>query len=159
MEYGSFATIGGKCMKRVLISLLIVVVLVGGIYFVCNIKPPKPTITIENNIVEVAQGSYCWGGLFNVQCVDKISPPNIIKHQKLKPVVVSPGAELKIEFNRKPLEKTMSASIWFNKNKMEYVRLYDNVLIVPKEKGVYIYSVSAHWEKGSSSYVFVIEVK
>ena len=37
--------------------------------------------------------------------------------------------------------------------------LNENVLLVPKEKGVYIYSVSANWEKGSSSYVFVIEVK
>ncbi|MGD2196961.1 hypothetical protein [Lysinibacillus fusiformis] len=146
-------------MKRVLIFLLTVVVLVGGIYFVCNLKPPKPTITIENNIVEVAQGSYCWGGLFNVQCVDKISPPNIIKHEKLKPVVVSPGAELTIEFNRKPLKNTLSATIWFNKNEMENVQFNDNVLIVPKEKGVYIYSVSAHWKNGSSSYVFVIEVK
>ncbi|MGG0658101.1 hypothetical protein [Rummeliibacillus pycnus] len=145
-------------MKKVLISLLAVVVLVGGIYFVFNLKPPTPTITIENNAVEVAQGSYCWGGLINVQCVDKVSPPDVIKHQKLKPVVVSPGAELKIEFNRKPLENTLSASIWFNKNEMENVRLNDNVLLVPKEKGVYFYSVSAHWEKGSSSYDFVIEL-
>ncbi|HBJ01589.1 hypothetical protein [Lysinibacillus sp. UBA5990] len=146
-------------MKKVLISLLAVVVLVGGIYFVFTLKPPKPTITIENNTVEVAQGSYCWDRLFNVQCVDKISPPDIIKNQKLKPVVVLPRAELKIEFNRKPLENTLSASIWFNKNEMENVLLNNNVLFMPKEKGVYIYSVSAQWEKGSSSYNFVIEVK
>ncbi|MFJ7922221.1 hypothetical protein ACIQ6U_21040 [Lysinibacillus fusiformis] len=124
--------------------MLTVVVLVGGIYFVLNRKPPKPTITIGNNIVEVAQGSYCWVGLFNVQCVNKISPPNSIKHEKFKPVVVSPGAELTIEFNRKPLENTLSATIWFNKNEIENVQSNDNVLIVPKEKGVYIYSVSAH---------------
>ena len=70
-------------MKKVLISLIAVVVLVVGIYFVFNLKPPKPTITIENNTVEVAQGSYCWGGLINVQCVDMIPPPDIIKHQEL----------------------------------------------------------------------------
>ncbi|MCY9550067.1 hypothetical protein [Lysinibacillus xylanilyticus] len=146
-------------MKKVLISLLAVVVLVGGINIVFNLKPPKPTITIEKNTVEVTQGSFCWNGLINVQCVDKISPPDLIKQQDLKPVVVSPGAELKIEFNRKPLENTLGASIWFNKNEMENVPLNDNALLVPKEKGVYIYSVSAHWKKGSSSYNFVIEVK
>ena len=148
-------------MKKVLISFLVVVVvvLVFGINFVFNLKPPKPTITIENNTVEVAQGSYCWRGLINAQCVDMISPPDIIKHHGLKPVVVSPGAELKIEFNRKPQENTLAASIWFNNDEVENVSLNDNVLLVPKEKGIYIYSVSAHWEKGSSSYAFVIEVK
>ena len=146
-------------MKKVFIFVIAVVVLVVGIYFVFNIKPPKPTITIENNTVEVVQGSYCWGGLINVQCVDKISPPDIIKHQELKPVVVSPGAELKIEFNRKPQENTLGVYIWFSNDEIENAPLNDNVLLVPKEKGVYIYSVSAHWEKGSSSYAFVIEVK
>ncbi|MDW0118638.1 hypothetical protein QTL97_17065 [Sporosarcina thermotolerans] len=146
-------------MKKVLISLLAVVVLVTGIYFVFNHTPPKPTITIENNTVEVAQGSYCWGGLIKGQCVDMISPPELIKHHELKPVAVSPGAELKIKFNRKPQENTLVASIWFSNDEVENVPLNDDVILVPKEKGVYIYSVSARWEKGSSSYVFVIEVK
>ncbi|WP_155594030.1 hypothetical protein [Lysinibacillus cavernae] len=146
-------------MKKVLISLLAVVGLVVGVYFVFNLKPPKPTITIENNTVEVAQGSYCWGGLINGQCIDKISPPDIIKHQHLKPVVVSPRAELKIEFNREPQENTIGAYIWFSNDEMKKVLLNNNIFLVPKEKGVYIYSVSAHWKKGSSSYAFVIEVK
>ncbi|WP_341321263.1 hypothetical protein NSQ62_16920 [Solibacillus sp. FSL H8-0523] len=146
-------------MKKVLISLLAVVVLVGGIYFVLNLKPPKPVITIENKTVEVAQGSYCWNGLINAQCVDMISPPDMIKHHELKPVVVSPGAELKIKFKRKPLVDTLNASIWFSNDEIENAPLNDNVLVAPKEKGVYIYSVSANWEKGSSGYVFVIEVK
>lgn len=146
-------------MKKILISLLAVVVLVGGIYFVYNLKPPKPIITIENKTVEVAQGPYCWRGPISAQCVDMISPPDIIKHHELKPVVVSPGAELKIKFNRKPQENTLVASLWFSNGETENAPLNDNVLVVPKEKGVYIYSVSARWEKGSSGYVFVIEVK
>ena len=146
-------------MKKVLISLLALVLLVGGIYFGFNRKPPKPTITIENKIVEVAQGSYCWRGPMNAQCVGMISPPDIIKHHELTPVVVSPGAELKIDFNRKPLENTLNASLWLSNDETENAPLNDKVLVVPKEKGVYIYSISARWEKGSSSYVFVIEVK
>lgn len=146
-------------MKKVLISLLAVAVLVGGLYFASNSEPPKPVITIENKTVKVAQGSYCWNGFINAQCVDKISPPDLIKHHEIKTVVVSPGAELKIKFNRKPLENTLNASIWFSNNEVENAPLNENVLTVPKEKGVYIYSISAYWEKGSSSYVFIIEVK
>lgn len=146
-------------MKKVFISLLAVVLLVGGIYFAFNSKPPKPVITIENKTVEVAQGSYCWEGLINAQCVDMISPPDLIKHHELKPAVVSPGAELEIKFKREPLENTLNASIWFNNNEVENAPLNENALLVPKEKGVYMYNVSADWEKGSSSYVFVIEVQ
>ncbi|MEK4628465.1 hypothetical protein MKZ17_09685 [Solibacillus sp. FSL R7-0682] len=145
-------------MKKVIISLAAVIMLVGGIYYVVTLKPPKPTITIENNTVEVAQGSYCWNGLITSQCVDMISPPDIIKHQEFKPLIVSPGAELKIKFIQKPLENTLGASIWFN-DEVENVPLNYSILLVPEEKGVYIYSVYAQWKKGRSSYVFVIEVK
>ena len=88
-----------------------------------------------------------------------MSPPELIKHHELKPVAVSPGAELNIKFNRKPQENTLTASIWFSDDEVESAPLHDNAVVVPREKGVYIYNVSAHWEKGSSSYVFVIEVK
>ncbi|MCG7344479.1 hypothetical protein MHZ92_10060 [Sporosarcina sp. ACRSL] len=146
-------------MKKVLISLVAVGVLVAGIYFIVNLTPPKPTITIEKKTVESAQGSYCWNGLMKQQCVDMITPPELIKHHELTPVAVSPGAELTIEFNRKPQENSLVTSIWFSNDEVENVPLHDNVVVVPREKGVYIYNVSAHWEKGSSSYAFVIEVK
>ncbi|WP_339171524.1 hypothetical protein MKY51_09890 [Solibacillus sp. FSL R5-0691] len=146
-------------MKKVLSSLLAVVVLVGGMYVAINSAPPKPVLTIENKTVEVAQSSYCWNGLLKTQCVDMISPPDLIEHHKITPVVVSPGADVKIKFHRKPLENTLTASIWSSNNEITNAPLNENVLSVPNEKGFYIYSLSAYWKKGSSSYVFVIEVK
>ncbi|MCH7324066.1 hypothetical protein LZ480_19600 [Solibacillus sp. MA9] len=146
-------------MKRVLNILLAIIVIVVGFYFVINFKPPKPSITIENKKVEVIQGSYCWGGLIYGQCVDKISPPDMILHKKLKPVVVSPGAKLKIEFNREPHENSLYLSVWMDNDELEDVLLKDNTYLVSKEKGIYVYSVSAHWKKGSSSYNFLVEVK
>ncbi|MEO4052649.1 hypothetical protein [Solibacillus sp. CAU 1738] len=148
-------------MKKFFTSLLAVVVLIVGIYFIdglFNLKPPKPTITIESNKVEVAQGSYCWSGVITAKCVDIIAPPEIIEHQELKPVLVSPEAKIKIEFNREP--KELGVNKWSSHDEIEDVPLNeDDVFLVPKEKGVYIYSVYGQWKKGSSSYVFVIEVK
>jgi len=149
-------------MKKSLITLIVLVLLGVGIYFIIgliNTNPPVPTITVEDKKVEVAQGTYCWNGLINSRCVDMISPPGIIEHQELKPVVVSPESELKIEYEIEPNSNTLGVNRWLNDSEVEDVSLNNNVLIAPKEKGVYIYDVNARWEKGSSSYVFVIEVR
>ncbi|WP_274308675.1 hypothetical protein [Solibacillus daqui] len=83
----------------------------------------------------------------------------MILHKKLKPVVVSPGAKLKIEFNRELQENSLYLSVWMDNDELEGVLLKDNTYLVSKENGIYVYSVSAHWEKGSSSYNFLVEVK
>lgn len=65
-------------MKKLLITLIVLIVLAFGIFFVVglfNPKPPSPIITVEEKKIEVAQGSYCWDDLFNSICADMISPP------------------------------------------------------------------------------------
>ncbi|MEH7346483.1 hypothetical protein V7122_21795 [Bacillus sp. JJ1532] len=149
-------------MKKALITLVVLVVLGVGIYFVIglfNNNPPSPTITFNEKKLEVARGSYCWDGLFNSICADTISPPRLIEHHEIKPVIVLPESELKIEFEKEPNVNTLGVNRWLNDNEVEDVSLNNNVLIAPKEKGVYIYDVHARWEKGSSSYAFVIEVR
>lgn len=145
-------------MKKALITLVVLVVLGVGIYFfigLFNNNPPSPTITYNEKKLEVARGSYCWTG----SCADTISPPRLIEHNEIKPVIVLPESELKIEFEKEPNANTLGVNRWLNENDLEDVSLKNNVLIVPKEKGVYIYDVHASWEKGSSSYAFVIEVR
>lgn len=149
-------------MKKSLITLIVLVLLGVGIYFVIglfNINPPEPTITVEGKKVEVVQGSYCWDGLFNSICADTSSPPELVKNQGLKPVAVSPESEIKIEFKKEPNENTLGVSNWISDNEIEEVSLSNNVLIAQKDKGVYVYDVHARWEKGSSGYAFVIEVQ
>ncbi|MEK5441054.1 hypothetical protein [Fredinandcohnia sp. FSL W7-1320] len=149
-------------MKKSLITLIVLVLLGVGIYFIIglfNTNPTEPTITVEGKKVEVAQGSYCWDRLLNSVCADTSSPPELIKNQGLKPVAVSPESEIKIEFKKEPNENTLGVSNWISDNEVDEVSLNDNVLIPPKEKGVYVYDVHARLEKGSSSYAFVIEVQ
>jgi hypothetical protein len=149
-------------MKKFLITLIVLIVLAVGVYFVIglfSVKPPLPTITVEDKKVEVAQGSYCWDGLLNSVCADTSSPPEIIKNQDLKPVVVSPQSKMKIEFKNESQENTLNVNQWLTNDKTENVPINDNVILLPKEKGIYVYDVSASWDKGSSSYAFVIEVR
>lgn len=149
-------------MKKFFITLLILVGLGFGIYFVVGLfthTPPSPTITVDEKELDVARGSYCWEGLFNATCADTIPPPELIQHHKIEPVIVSSESELKIEFEKEPNENTVGVTRWLSNNEVEGVSLNNNVLIVPKEKGIYIYDVHASWDKGSSSYAFIIEVK
>ncbi|WLR57299.1 hypothetical protein LC048_10805 [Mesobacillus subterraneus] len=122
-------------------------------------NPPSPIITVDGKKLEVARGSYCWDGLFNATCADTISPPMLIEHHEINPVIISPESEVKIEYKKEPEENTLGVTRWLNNNEVEDVSLNNNVLVVPNEKGVYIYDVHARWEKGDSSYAFVIEVQ
>ena len=58
-------------MKRAVNTLIVLVVLSVGIYFVIglfNNNPPEPTITVDEKKLEVARGSYCWNGLIKSIC-------------------------------------------------------------------------------------------
>lgn len=149
-------------MKKPIITLFALVILGLGIYSfirLFNTSPPELMITVEGKKVGWAQGSYCWEGLLNSICADMPSPPELIKNQAVKPVVVSPYSQLKIDFKEEPTEDTMIVSRWISNEVSKNVLLNDNVILVPKEKGVYVYGVSAGWEKGSSGYAFTIEVQ
>jgi len=152
----------GKSMKKSLSILIVLVVLAVGVYYAIglfNVKPPTPSITVEEKKVESVQGSYCWEALLRGVCADMISPPELIEFQELKPVVVSPQSRLKIEFKKEPKENTLIVNRWLTNGEIENVPISDNVVLLPNEKGIYVYDVSARWDNGSSSYAFVIEVK
>jgi hypothetical protein len=151
----------GKMMGKFFRIVIVLIILVIGIYFslsLINSGPPSPTITAGKKHIPTAQGSYCWNSLFNGRCVDMISPPEIIKHEGLKPVAISPKTKLKIEFRKEPEKNTLGANLWMRNSKTENVKINGQILTVPEEKGIYVYDIYAYWKNGSSSYAFVIEV-
>jgi hypothetical protein len=149
--------------KYLAITILVILVGlgIGGYLFLgqSSSEPPTPTITAGNNKIAVAQGSYCWNGLYSGKCVDMAAPPEIIKIKDLKPVVVSPENQLKIKFTNEPNKNTLGANRWISNDDSETVQIKNNVITAPKEKGIYVYDIFARWKNGSSSYVFVIEVQ
>ncbi|WP_258000515.1 hypothetical protein [Bacillus sp. Marseille-P3661] len=148
---------------RILIICLVVAMFSFAIYLVMSgsfsSKPPSPIITVAEKKVEVAQGSYCWNGLFNNVCADTISPSELIKFHGVKPTIVSPESKIKIKFKIEPNEHSLGVNKWLSDGNIESAPLDKNILTVPKEKGIYVYDVFARWEKGDSSYAFVIEVQ
>ncbi|WP_462413479.1 hypothetical protein [Neobacillus sp. Marseille-QA0830] len=149
-------------MKKILITLIVFIALVAGGYMVMgqfSNKPPIPTISVGEKKVEVARGSYCWKGFIHVVCADTISPPGLIKSQNLKPVVVAPESKLQIEYRKEPIQNTLVVNRWLANENTETVQMKDHVVVLPEEKGIYVYEVSGRWKKGDSRYACVIEVR
>ncbi len=149
-------------MSKFLKIFLTIVVLAISFYLVfrpMNFGPPSPRISVGDIIVPTAQGTYCWDGLFNSRCVDMISPRGIIEHQEIEPTIVPPESHLTIQFKSEPKKDSLGANLWNSEEQAKNVKIIDNVLIAPKEKGIYVYDIYAAWEKGTSSYAFIIEVR
>ncbi len=149
-------------MNRIVKFALAFIVIMGIGFLISGImnnKPPAPLITVEGKTIPAKQGTYCWNGFLNIKCVDMISPPELIKFYDLEPVAVPPESQLKLDFRKKPNAGSLGANLWLNDIEMREVNLVGNILTAPKQSGVYVYDIHARWDKGSSSYVFIIEVK
>jgi hypothetical protein len=120
-------------------------------------KPPKPTIIVDGQMIPVIQGSYCWSGDGVSRCEDKISPPELVKKQT--PIIVPPDSKLEVKFDVKPKDGSLGANLWVNGKPTKVQLIGSNKMIIPKERGIYVYDVYANWDKGESSYAFILEIK
>ncbi|WP_447403063.1 hypothetical protein ACE1MS_22805 (plasmid) [Lysinibacillus sp. fkY74-1] len=145
-------------MKGIKISIITLFILVFVlIIMLLNAGPPKPIVLSANNKITIVQGSYCWKKIIGTECVDKISPPEILDNNKIVPFSVSPQSKIKINFKKQP--EKVEVEKWMNNGESEKVIVEDNSISVPNEKGKYLYIISGRWDKGSSSYIFSVKVK
>ncbi|PFA66742.1 hypothetical protein CN378_13545 [Bacillus sp. AFS015802] len=120
-------------------------------------SPPTPNVTAGEIFIPTDEGSYCWNGLFSGHCVDKEYSSVVAMAGEEKPTVVSPGEKITVKFNKKP--QKIDAEQWIGEEEVTRVELKDHMLLVPEQKGVYVYHLVAHWRQGDGSYVFSVEVK
>lgn len=151
-------------IKKVIISIIILGVVMIGLFVFAPFRsePPIPTITAGNITIPTTQGSYCWDGLFSAQCVDMAYTSPLEMAKEHKPTVVSPNAEINIDFPKKPTADTWSVEQWIDKDKIEVVKIElknNQTIIAPNEKGIYVYHVLANWKQGDGNYAFSIKVK
>lgn len=143
-----------KAVKIGIITFFTVAFLL--IIMLLNAGPPKPIILSEGKKITVLQGTYCWSKFPGSECVDKISPSSIIDNNKIVPFSVSPQSEIKINFKKQPIDEIEVEMEHLGESKK--IKVEGNVFSAPNKKGTYIYVISGRWEKGSSSYIFTIEV-
>lgn len=145
-----------KGVKIIIITLFIVVSVMT--IMLLNAGPPKPIVLSEDKKITIVQGSYCWKKITGTECVDKISPPEILDNNKTIPVSVSPQSKIKINFKKQPIDE-IEVEKWMDQGESEKIKVENNVFSASNEKGTYIYIISGRWDKGSSSYIFSVKVK
>jgi hypothetical protein len=117
--------------------------------------PPLPTLAVGDKQVTVVRGSSCWNSNGSGQCIDMVSPNELLKN--VTATVAASGSKVKTDFDYTPKELTVN--LWTVKGVKPVKLEPENAFVLPSEKGTYIYNVSAHWKEGTSDFVFTLEVK
>lgn len=117
-----------------------------------QVEPPKPIVRVSDKNIPVLQSTYCWIS----KCADYATPNLLVKDEK--PMIVPPESKLTIDFAYKPKERTLSIGQWEGEKSIKQ-EITNNTIILPKEKGIYVYSFHAQWTEGDSSYAFVVEIR
>lgn len=150
-------------MKGSIITFALVILIIMSGYWVWKeytSMPPEPIIMISEERVEVVRGTYCWSSELKGVCEDTFAtPPELIAYYGTEPADASPESILTIEFDRDPIEDSFSLTRWIDDENEVDVMVKGNEFVLPKEKGTYIYGVSANWDEGDAVYAFVIDVK
>ncbi|GAB7387730.1 hypothetical protein BSNK01_15670 [Bacillaceae bacterium] len=106
---------------------------------------PKPVVTINGEKVPLIQGN----------------PPPELLLKNVKPVVVAPGSQMRIQFKHQPLPETLYADEWHRGNTTR--KKLDNLaLTLPNERGVYVYTIYNKWsdlDEAMDSNTFVVQIK
>lgn len=139
------------------VAVLVVIVLAIVILFI-NDEPPKPQVVANGKTISTLQSTYCWKKILNNECGDMILPTDQIAKKKVKPTIVASNSAIQIQY-KKQLKSPIEVSIWDEKSESKTVEMHDGIFKAPKQKGRYIYSVAGHWAKGSSTAIFMIEVR
>lgn len=146
-------------MKKIILLVIVIVIIGGGAYWNYSSSMPSLTAKVDNTKLDVAEGSYCWSSLTSNECVDKISPAQMIEKGEITPTTAKPDAVLSYKFSKKPLKNSESVSLEDEAENSMEVDVTNQTFKAPTKKGRYIYTISADWDKGRSSYIFVIDVK
>ncbi|WP_342567617.1 hypothetical protein MKY09_03655 [Psychrobacillus sp. FSL K6-4046] len=80
-------------------------------------------------------------------------------HPLDSPTSVSPGEEINIDFWKKPIEESLTVEQLLGENNVVPIPIKDHMIEAPKEKGVYVYWMTATWNKGDGNYAFSVIVE
>ncbi|WHY32119.1 hypothetical protein LG291_13445 [Cytobacillus firmus] len=154
-------------MMRGIKLIRMIVILSVSLLFGCSDKsvdqaefPPEKTAAAEVNGTEypMEKGNYQWvrkKGLETESVKTDHASPNQMAVQ-LKPIPVKPDQKVKVKIEDDPV---MKVYLWNETGKEKEIKLEDDQITVPADKGTYIYEVLAEWKNGEISYTFVAEVQ
>lgn len=110
--------------------------------------PPLPVVQTANGQAEVIQATYCWRG-----CGEYGPARDLIERVGTKPTEVTSGEKITVSLDYDPQPQSFNLSRYIDgKTYPEPVEFKDRSFTAPVEKGVYVYTLSAFWYGGDSSF-------
>ncbi len=119
-----------------------------------ELEPPKPSLTVDGKEIDYKIGTYSWSENGRAVDADAIAPPDLVEEMDFN--VVPSKSKMLINFGYQP--SGIEAGIWKNDD-VNFERVTNNTIILPKEAGSFIYVIHASWEEGDAIYAFPIKVK
>ncbi|WP_238600611.1 hypothetical protein [Metasolibacillus meyeri] len=122
--------------------------------------PPSYTgvVIVNGAQYEMKKGNYQWQrkkGLQTEVVQTDHAAPNQMAEQ-MEAIRTKPNQQIAIEIENNPDCKIY---LWNENGVEKEIKQEANQLIVPSNKGKYIYEVVAEWADGTISYTFVVEVQ
>ena len=121
------------------------------------LEPPNLVISVDGDTIQPIVGTYSWSrqnsdGAATSIHADSDAPPGLVKDQE--PLIVTSSSEMTFDFEIPPTKYEIRA--WDKDNNV--TGTYDEVDLSEHE-GTVIFEVLAHWEQGTASYAFLLDVK
>lgn len=119
------------------------------------LEPPEFTITAGGKTIHPTLGTHSWtidngdGTAESIE-VDSDAPPDLVTGKNTLQLT----ANSSVEFNFEEPPTNYILRIWDE----EYTIVRQTKEVDLNETGVFIYEVLAHWEQGTASYAFAVEV-
>lgn len=119
-------------------------------------KPPSLIVYVGEENVRPSLGTYSWSIIDNengtsrgIQA-DSSAPPELVKGNN--PLQVTTDTNVELDFEEQP--ESYTVRIWNDDNNV----ISESDRVVLSGKGKVIYDVLAHWEQGTASYAFSLEI-
>lgn len=119
-------------------------------------KPPGLTIYAGEEIVRPVLGTYSWNmdhgdGTTSGIEADSAAPPELV--QDSNPTLVTSDTSIDLDFEEQPESYTVRR--WDEDSTI----VSESNEVILSDEGKVIYEVLAHWEKGTASYAFSLNIE
>ncbi|ASK64166.1 hypothetical protein CFK37_19435 [Virgibacillus phasianinus] len=123
---------------------------------------PRLDLSVDGTQIKTTQGRFCGDAFLGTKCVTKNDfDSTFAMGMNHDPVMVLPNSKIKFNFDKTPSDGTLIVKMFKNEGDRKRLDNEDNVIVAPKKEGVYVYYISAEWEKNNmfANYAFSIKVK
>ncbi|KGP90250.1 hypothetical protein N780_05995 [Pontibacillus chungwhensis BH030062] len=119
-------------------------------------KPPSLTVFVGEETIRPSLGTHSWSidngdGTASGIEAGSSAPPELVKDSN--PMQVTADTNVELDFEEQP--ESYTVRIWGEDNNV----VYSSDEVVLSEKGKIVYEVLAHWEQGTASYAFSLDVE